>query len=145
MNRPWLIVLDPVPWQSGTRSYPGKAARAARGRGTGQLAKPVLGQRLRRFGFDELQNCKVRGTLCQSASSGPDNASSAMEFLALPQLAPKINAHTLSLGPSFIGIAHGVKRGQDEPGRNKQSGPKSAFGSDLDEIDEWLDVGRYIN
>jgi len=145
MNQPWLIVLDPLPGQSGTRSCPGKTARAARGRGTGQLAKPVLGQRLRRFGFDELQNCKVRGTLSQSVSSEPDDASTAIAFLALPQLAPKINAHIVSLIPSFIGIAHGVKRGQDEPGRNKQSGPKSAFGSDLDEIDEWFDVGRYIN
>jgi hypothetical protein len=68
-----------------------------------------------------------------------------MVFLALPQLAPKINTDLVPLIPSFIGIAHGVERGQDEARRNKEPGPKSTFGSDLDKIDEWLDVGRYIN
>jgi hypothetical protein len=54
MNQPWLIVLDPLPGQSGTFGCPRKAARAALGRGTRKLSKALLRQRLRRIGFDEL-------------------------------------------------------------------------------------------
>jgi hypothetical protein len=56
-------MLDPLPWQSRTRGCPGKTARAAWGRRAGQFAKSVLCQRLRRFRFDELQNCKVGGAV----------------------------------------------------------------------------------
>jgi hypothetical protein len=65
-----------------------------------------------------------------------------MVFLTLPELAPKIDANILSLAPSLVGIAHGVERGQDEAGSNKQSRPKGAIRPDLHEIDEWLDVRR---
>jgi hypothetical protein len=34
-----------------------------------------------------------------------------MVLLALPQLAPRIDAYIGSLAPSFVGIARGVERG----------------------------------
>jgi hypothetical protein len=68
-----------------------------------------------------------------------------MGFLANPQLTPEIYPHIVSLGPPLVGIAYGVERGQDQAGPNEQSRPEGAFGPDLDEIHEGIDVGSYIN
>jgi hypothetical protein len=141
VDQAWLIVLDPVPGQSGALGYPWKAARAPGGRGTGKLAKPMLRQRLGWIGFDELEYRNVRGILPKSIGSGPGDASVAMGFLANPQLTPQIYPHIVPLGPPFGGIAHGVERGQDQARPNEQSRPEGAFGPDLDEVDERLLFG----